>query len=251
VKRIMRSYVDERLRWPEDACVHCGNELDAGNITQEHIPSKCLLMKPYPEELMTLAACGDCNADFSIDEEYLSALLTAVLAGSADPDRQKTPRAAHMFGRREGLRARIEEVRTETKRLFGETEITFSPELERVNRVIVKNARCHAIYDLDRWTTEDPDSVVAVPLQNLSQQQQEQFELVESGLSPWAEVGTRMFQRECLAVGSRQSDMRGSWVIVQEDVYRYAIADMGDGLLVRSVMQEYLATEAYWSDGKY
>ena len=246
MNRITESYVDERLRWPDNACVHCGSELDAGTFTQEHIPSKCLLMKPYPEELMTLAACRDCNAAFSSDEEYLSALLTAVLAGSTDPGRQKTPRGARMFGRRQGLRLRIENASTETKTLFGETEITFWPELGRVNRVIVKNARCHAIYDLDRWTTDDPDSVVAVPLHNLSQQQQEQFDLVESGFSGWAEVGTRMFQRECLVAGSQQSDMRGSWMIVQNDVYRYAIADMGDGMLVRSVIQEYLATEAYW-----
>ena len=45
-----------------------------------------------------------------------------------------------------------------------------------------------------------------------------------------------------------QSDMMGPWVIVQNGVYRYAVVDReDDGLLVQSVIQEYLATSVYWS----
>ena len=40
----------------------------------------------------------------------------------------------------------------------------------------------------------------------------------------------------------------GPWVIVQNGVYRYAVVDReDDGLLVQSVIQEYLATSVYWS----
>ena len=35
-------------------------------------------------------------------------------------------------------------------------------------------------------------------------------------------------------------------VEVQEGVYRYAVAQGHDGLLVRTVIREYLATEVYW-----
>ena len=38
------------------------------------------------------------------------------------------------------------------------------------------------------------------------------------------------------------------WVEVQEGVYRYAVAQGPDGLLVRTVIREYLATEVYWGD---
>jgi hypothetical protein len=42
-------------------------------------------------------------------------------------------------------------------------------------------------------------------------------------------------------------DLSGSWVIVQDGIYRYAVAQQGV-ILVRSVIFEYLATETFWSD---
>ena len=251
MKRFAESCVDERQRWTERACVHCGDEIETASITREHVPSKCLLMEPYPEELVTVAACGECNTGFSRDEEYLSALLTAVLAGSTGVDRQKTLKAGRMFERQAGLRARIADSRTETKALDGETEITFWPEMDRVSRVMVKNARGHAVYELDRWTLEEPEYVTAFPLRSLSQKGYEQFEAGQSGIVKWPEVGTRMFQRVVAAWGSEKSELSGAWVIVQDDVYRYAVVDQGHGLLVRSVIREYLATEVYWSDRSY
>lgn len=248
MKRFTESYVDERLRWPERTCVHCGIELDETNSTQEHIPSKSLLMKPYPEELMTTAACRECNSSFSRDEEYLAALLSAVLAGSTDPKKQKNARMAKTFMRRKGLRARIEETRVEIETLLGESQIIFVPELARVNRVIVKNARCHALYDLDRWLAEKPETVIAVPLQFFSQEQYEEFETAYSELGLWPEIGTRMFQRMCFQVDPLQADMFGSWVIVQDGVYRYMAEDWGDSVSVKSVIHEYLATEVYWKE---
>ena len=248
MKRINDSFVDERLRWLGDACVHCGQGLDAANITKEHIPSKSLLTEPYPKELMTLAACRECNASYSRDEQYLVALLTAVLAGSTDPRKQTTGVAARMFGQRTGLRAKIEEARTETKTLFGEIEIRFTPEQERVDRVVVKNARGHAVYELDRWMTADPDRVVAVPLRSLSNEEYQEFEAVRSVNSGWSEIGTRMFQRECFALDPDQTDFVGPWIVVQDGVYRYAVVDDGEGLLVKSVVREYLATEVWWSN---
>ena len=248
MKRIAESLVEERLRWPDDTCVHCGRGLDAVNFSQEHIPSKCLLMKPYPDELMTLPACRECNAVYSRDEEYLSALLTAVLSGSTDPEKQTTGEAARMFGRRAGLRVRIEKARTETRTLFGRIEIKFMPEQERVNGVVVKNARGHAVYELDQWMTAEPDHVAAVPLQSLSTEEYQEFESVHSVISGWSEIGSRMFQRECLALNPNATDFVGPWKVVQDGVYRYAVVVDGEGLLVKSVIREYLATEVWWSN---
>ena len=248
MKRITDSFFDERLRRPDDACVHCGRGLNAANITQEHIPSKCLLLKPYPKELMTLAACRECNARYSLDEQYFVALLTAVLAGWTDTDKQTTGVAARTFGRGTSLRAKIEEARTETRTLFGETDIRFTPEQERVDRVVVKNARGHAVYELDRWMTADPDRVVAVPLLSLSNEEYQEFEAARCEISGWSEIGTRMFQRECFALNPDQTDFVGPWIVVQDGVYRYAVVDDGEGLLVKSVVREYLATEVWWSN---
>ena len=229
--------------------MHCACALDSSNAAREHIPSKCLLREPYPDELMTLESCRACNASYSRDEEYLTALLTAVLAGSTDPDKQKTAKDSRMFETRSGLRLKIEKAKMVTSALFGETEVTFTPECERVHRVVVKNARGHALYELDKQMSDKPCHVFAEPFQRLMREQRLGFEGVEGGFAGWEEIGTRMFQRQCDSFDPTQSDMSGSWVIVQDGVYRHAAVDTGEALLVRSVIQEYLATEVYWNYG--
>lgn len=229
---------------PGDLCIHCRKVIDSEEMTKEHVPSKCLLEEPYPEELIVMEACRKCNASFSRDEEYLSALLAAVLAGSTDPAKQKKPKDSRRFTKKPALRARIDKSKIVTRTLFGESEIVFVPELKRVENVVLKNARGHALYELDRAIFNEPNYVSCFPLQDLSQEQRAKF---EEGISGWAEVGTRMFMRQCYSLDPSQSDMLGSWVIVQEDVYRFLASDNGDGLLVRSVIEEYLATEVYWS----
>ena len=227
--------------------MHCSTGLNSTETTREHVPSKCLLRKPYPAEMITIEACRKCNESFSRDEEYLKALLWMVLAGSTDPEKQKTQEAARMLRRNAGQRERIENSQTERTTLFEEEEIVFAPEMEGVKRVVVKNARGHALYELDRAMSFEADDFSAIPLQVLTPEQRYEFETTgeEGGLLGWAEVGTRLFQRQC---DPAQSDMIGPWVIVQDGVYRYAVVDRGDdGLLVQSVIQEYLATSVYWS----
>ena len=36
--------------------MHCGTDLNSTETTQEHVPSKCLLRKPYPAEMITIEA---------------------------------------------------------------------------------------------------------------------------------------------------------------------------------------------------
>ena len=118
--------------------------------------------------------------------------------------------------------------------------------------MVIKNARSHALYELDRGMSFEADDFFAIPLQVLTPEQRDEFETTgeEGERLGWAEVGTRLFQRQC---GTAQSDMMGPWVIVQNGVYRYAVVDRGDdSLLVQSVIQEYLATSVYWScDGRW
>ena len=113
--------------------------------------------------------------------------------------------------------------------------------------MVIKNARGHALYELDRGMSFEADDFFAIHLQILTPEQRDEFETPggTGELLGWSEVGTRLFQRQC---GTAQSDMMGPWVIVQNGVYRYAVVDReDDGLLVQSVIQEYLATSVYWS----
>jgi hypothetical protein len=84
----------------------------------------------------------------------------------------------------------------------------------------------------------EPDSIAAVPLASLSQEQRSTFEDV--GMNVWPEVGSRMMTR--VATGQ---DLLNGWVVVQKDVYRYAVLQEGT-LTVRSVIRDYLGTEVRW-----
>ena len=246
MKKLPKPFCDDRLAWPRDACLHCGTCPTRNNASQEHIPSKCLLSKPYPEDLMTMRACKTCNARFAQDEEYLSVLLAAVLVGSTDPAMQKTDTAARMFSRQSRLRARIDDSRLEHRTLFGEHRTVFFPDQNRVRNVVLKNARGHALFDLERPMFQEPDDVAFVPLSTLDRQRRMAFETTDGAPAGWAEIGTRMFMRQCFATHSATTDMRGPWVIVQDDKYRYSAMDVGEGILVKSVIHEYLATEVHW-----
>ena len=81
-----------------------------------------------------------------------------------------------MLKRNVGLRERIENSRTERTTLFGEEEIVFAPEMERVKRVVIKNARSHALYELDRGMSFEADDFFAIPLQVLTPEQRDEFE---------------------------------------------------------------------------
>jgi hypothetical protein len=52
---------------PSQLCVYCGTE---EATTDDHIPPKLLLAKPYPENLLTVPACLKCNQSFQDDDEY-------------------------------------------------------------------------------------------------------------------------------------------------------------------------------------
>lgn len=54
--------------------------LFCGKISQskDHIPSKNLLEKPYPNNLLTIPACIKCNQSFSLDEDYFLNVLATL-----------------------------------------------------------------------------------------------------------------------------------------------------------------------------
>ena len=79
----INEFVDERQKsW----CIHCGYLIGDVETSDDHVPSKGLLRKPYPENLPVVKTCKSCNSGFSGDEEYLFLFLHCVLAGSTDPE---------------------------------------------------------------------------------------------------------------------------------------------------------------------
>jgi len=224
-------------------CIHCGAWLTDNKTTRDHVPSKGFLVAPYPENLPVVDVCNSCNGSFSHDEEYMIAFIGAVLAGSVASSSRLHPTAERILNRNDKLRERIEKTRTTYETPTGETQITWRPEQDRIDRVILKNARGHAFFELGEPLTVAPEHVWSVPLVALSTDQRAAFEDISPGqFASWPEVGSRMMTRLCTG-----QDFEKGWVIVQDGIYRYAVCQTG-GVLVRTVLFEYLATEIYWEN---
>ena len=234
----LEDYSDERLRV---RCIHCSVFLEACEANEDHVPSKCLLDRPLPDNPPKVTVCAECNSSFAPDEEYLSVFLAAVLTGDAMPDAVRFPKAAAAVRRNPKLLALIARTRQEQLTLFGEPDILWVPNVQRVERVIVKNARGHVLHELGEDTIAPPKSVAFLPVTRLSPDQRTEFEHVDYGPG-WPEVNSRLMQR---LVGVEP--LKEGWIEVQPDVYRYAVMHSGDKVTVRTLIRDYLATEVIWA----
>lgn len=234
----IEEFVDKRQKsW----CIHCGGWIAELETSRDHVPSKSLLREPYPANLPVVRVCKRCNESFAFDEEYLIAFLGAVLAGTTDPDSQSDSKVARILKRNEKLRARIERAKTEYETQSGENRIVWKQEEERIKRIILKNARGHAFFEYGEPMLDPPAHIWAAPLESLTAEKRADFENVSAG-SVWPEVGSRMMTRVITG-----QDLSGGWIVVQDGVYRYALAQIGV-MLVRAVLYEYLAAEVFWCD---
>lgn len=231
-------YADQRHKaW----CIHCGAVLAEATTNRDHVPSKSLLERPYPAELPTVEICVSCNSSFSLDEEYFVAFLGSVLSGTADPSGQMSEKAEAALSGNRRLQEHIESSLQIVEDEHGNPRVSFIPDLDRIRKVVVKNARGHVIFEHGRPADGEPANVAIVPLEHLNDEARRIFETIDYGPG-WPEVGSRLMSR--LASGD---DMRSDgWVVVQPDVYRFAVMDQGDRFVVRTVIREYLATEVIW-----
>lgn len=239
----MRKIDDSTDERQKSWCVQCARPL-AGTVTNnDHVPSKSLLVKPRPHNLPVVTICQECNAGFSLDEQYAVTLLSCVLAGSTDPEEQSNASAARALADSAALRARIRSSRSEYVTVGGETRILWKPEMDRIERVALKNARGHAYHEYGELMLAAPAHAWVRPFATMTVTERHDFELPASDGSPtlWPEVGSRMMTR--LVTGD---DMAGQWVVVQQGIYRYAVQQDYPALRVRSVWSEYLATEVQW-----
>ena len=63
-----------KIVFGSDQCVYCGRPAQ----TRDHVPPRCLLEKPFPANLATVASCHTCNAKFSLNEQYFLTVLAQV-----------------------------------------------------------------------------------------------------------------------------------------------------------------------------
>ncbi|MCR9254684.1 MAG: hypothetical protein NXI16_01140 [Alphaproteobacteria bacterium] len=221
-------------------CIHCTASLETCETNRDHVPSRSLLDKPYPPELPVVEICTSCNTSFSQDEEYFAAFLGAVITGSTDPDVQTIPAAERVLRRNPSLKARIDRSRKDFKTLGGENRTIWEPEMGRVKNALVKNARGHVYFELGQPAMGEPVHFHATPLETFTAEEREAFFSMPM-IEVWPEVGSRMMTRVFTG-----QDMEDGWIVVQDGVYRFAVAE-DDGFAVKIVLREYLAAEVIWS----
>ena len=176
-------------------CIHCGSGLRPDGSNRDHVPTRGLLNPPYPENLPVVDVCRPCNSGFSSDEEYLIAFLSSLISGSTRPDPVRFPTASGILTHSPSLGNRIDRSRTVQGNLWGGVEVLWEPELDRIERVIVKNARGHVLYELGEPMFAQPSHVSVCPIQAMTTRQVDHFEQVPHGSG--------------LARGGQQNDAKG------------------------------------------
>jgi hypothetical protein len=226
-------FFDDRLR---GLCAFC----DGVAETNDHVPSKVLLDKPYPEDLAGVGACERCNNGFSIDEEYLACFIECVVCGTTSPDGLSRPKIQDILRRKPPLAAQIEACRRELE----PAKPVWIPEAQRVRNVVMKLARGHLAFWFCEPRLDEPKQIVIVPLTTLSAEQREAFETVrsEGDIVCWPEIGSRAFMQVVVADQQAYNPVDG-WTVLQKGRYRYAIPYQD---CVRIVLSEYLACEVLW-----
>lgn len=172
-----------------------------------------------------------------MDEEYLACLLECAISGSTDPDRLQRPKIARILRTKHALRAKLQLAKAE-----GPDGPLWRPESNRVRRVVLKLARCHAAYELNEPQLQEPSSIEFKPLAVMSPNERNSFECPEAQLSVWPEVGSRAMQR---SLAPSSGDITEGWIVVQDGRYRY-LTSQDVGLAVKVVLREYLACEVVW-----
>lgn len=237
----LHDYSDDRARgW----CVHCGEDLEEEETNRDHVPTKALLRRPFPESLPIVEVCSECNRGFSLDEEYVVAFLATVVSGSTEVDSALFPRAAGALRHSEELRRRIQDSRVEG------TEDHWEPELARIERVMVKNARGHWLYETGEAVSDAPASVLVRPISLMSEEEFGEFCSDQSSgdsFDLWPEVGSRSMQRAVDHWAKQQiNETEDSWVEVQSGVYIYSCVSPSHLDRVRMVIYDYLTAEILW-----
>jgi hypothetical protein len=164
------------------------------------------------------------------------------MSGTTEPGKQIIPSACRILEKSAALQTAINRSSSYTT-IGGEQRLVWKPDMARIERVVVKNARGHAFFEIGEPMLQKPTSVRVVPLEYMKDEEREEFERGYDPMGMWPEVGSRMMTR--LLTG--QDLTEHGWVLVQDGVYRYLAIQAGL-MTVRSVLYDFLATEVYWGD---
>lgn len=230
--RQIKTFSDDRLDYN---CSYCGQ----GTETRDHVPSKILIDKPYPDNLPVVLCCEKCNNDFSLDEEYFACFIECVVSGTTELEGIKRGKIKNILSRKPKLLAKIKQVQR-----IVDGKIHFKIDEKRFKTVILKLARGHVKYENSEPKLEEPDLVWIKSLEEMTEKEMNSFlNINRLGIVP--EIGSRAFQRIFTTDGILSFE---DWIIVQEGNYMYAVQVDSDSTIVRFIIRDYLAGEVVWDN---
>lgn len=228
--RQVKKYSDFRL---DTQCAYCGEYPE----TRDHVPSKIILERPFPENLPIVPSCLKCNNGFSLDEEYFACLIECILCGTADPEKLKRERIKKILKRKPKLKSKLENACAEEN---GTKE--FKIEKNRIENVLSKLAYGHAKYENSETVFRQPDIISFAPIGLLNDQQKTDF-FSNENFQKAPEVGSRAMQNMFFHNGIPNSN----WTTVQEGIYEYTVIMTLSDLKVKILIWNYLVCEIIWN----
>ncbi len=213
--------------------------------TRDHVPSKVLLDRPFPENLPVVLSCYSCNQDFSLDEEYFACIIECMKHKTTEPENLSREKVKQIFKKSKLLKQRIEESKVESKE-----NVLFQIEADRFEKVITKLAKGHVKYEFGEPQINKPNYIEYIPLANLNNEQLDRFlEVENSSIEVAPEIGSRAFNR--VFATNEEELVQEKWIEVQKGSYSYLIEEFWNGKKVKFVISEFLAVEVGWIDDEY
>jgi hypothetical protein len=213
-------------------CAYCGSYTE----TKDHVPSKILLDKPYPNDLPKVSCCYLCNNKISLDEEYTACYIECARLGTINDSEIERNKIRNSLSHNNSLRLRLKKAMQHNKNGL----LYFTPEEIRIQNVILKLAKGHATYELNEPQLTDPLNLKIIALSSMTSYERQFFETPPT-LSILPEVGSRAMQRIVYYCAKTSI-----WINIQPKRYRY-LTHVDDKIVIRLVLSEYLAAEVIWN----
>lgn len=151
-----KNKMSKRKRKPiTGICALCGL---SGIVTREHVPPKCIFVKPRPQNTITVPVCEKCNHSYHLDDEYFRVLVSV----SPQPNAQQRKLwddkvVGSSFTRSGGLRNHLLEISNKIHESAMKQPLLFDDgtplsdelipyvqgfEMDRINTVLEKIVKC-------------------------------------------------------------------------------------------------------------
>ncbi len=229
--RQIKTFSDIRL---DGMCCYCGNY----STTRDHVPSKILLDKPYPENLPVVPCCDKCNQSFSLDEEYITCLLECILCNSTDIETLKRDKIRQILSGKKLLYQKIKNSHKE----FNNPP-SFFIDTTRLENFLIKLAKGHVKFENSEPVFEKPTRISFKSLSSMTQDEVDSY-LTSVDFIQSFEVGSRAMQNFLIS----DSSVFSNWIEVQPNYYSYCVTSKMGQLSVKIFIRNFFAAEIIWDN---